>query len=120
MMRTHRIIAWRELATALLTSLGLMTLTACGGGGGGSPPPPSLTTISVTPAAPSVALGGTQQFTATGRYSDGSTQNLTTTATWSSSDRSVATIASGGLATSVGTGTTTISAASGSVTGNTI
>ena len=46
----------------------------------------TLTSISVTPANPSIPAGQTQQLTATGTYSDGSTQDLTNTATWSSSD----------------------------------
>src|SRR5438132_9303873 len=38
------------------------------------------------------SLGRNQQFTATGHYSDGSTQVLTNLATWSSSNTSAATI----------------------------
>ena len=34
--------------------------------------------IAVTPASPSIAKGLTQQFTATGTYTDNSTANLTT------------------------------------------
>ena len=113
-------VRWIRVTTRLLALLGLAGIVACGGGGGGGPPPaPALTSISVTPASPSIALGRTQQFTATGNYSNGTTQNLTATATWSSSSTSVATIASGGLATSAGVGSTTVSAASGSVTGST-
>src|SRR5271157_4496927 len=41
----------------------------------------SLVSIAVTPANPSLAAGQQQQFTATGTYTDGSQQNLTTTAT---------------------------------------
>ena len=37
-----------------------------------------VVSIAVTPAAPSQALGYTQQFTATGTFSDSSTQDLTT------------------------------------------
>lgn len=69
---------------AILVVLGLVALAACGGGGGGGgsepPSPPTLSSIAVTPAGPSIPLGSTQQFTATGNYSDGSTQNLTTAA----------------------------------------
>jgi uncharacterized protein YjdB len=78
-----------------------------------------LTSLSVSPANPSIAAGTTQQFTATGTYSDSSTQNLTSTATWTSSLTSVATIAAGGLATGEGVGTSTITASSGSITGST-
>jgi hypothetical protein len=82
-------------------------------------PPVTLSSIAVTPASPIIAVGATQQFTATGTYSDGSTQNLTSTATWSSSSTAVATVGAAGLATARATGTTTISAAVGAVSGST-
>jgi hypothetical protein len=69
-----------------------------------------LLSIAVTPANPSVALGQTQQFTATGLFSSGLTQNLTASVTWSSSAAGVATINAAGLATSVAPGSTTITA----------
>ena len=80
----------------------------------------TLTSIAVTPANPSIAKGNTQQFTATGTYSDGSQQNLSSTATWTSSSTTVASVSSVGLATGVGTGNTTIQAASGSISGSTV
>jgi hypothetical protein len=68
----------------------------------------------VTPANSSIPIGGAQQFTATGTYSDGTNNNLTASATWSSSNTGVAAIsnASGsqGHATGAARGTTTISA----------
>src|SRR5439155_11839338 len=63
--------------------------------------------------------GKTQQFTATGTYSDGSTLDVTSSATWVSSNSAVATITVGGLATGVAQGTSQISATSGVVTGST-
>ena len=81
--------------------------------------PPALLSIAVTPANSSIPNGTTQQFSATGSYSDGSTQNLTNSVTWGSSNTSVAAINSTGLATAAGTGNTTISAFSGSVGGST-
>jgi hypothetical protein len=58
-----------------------------------------------------------------GTYSDGSTQNLTTTVTWNASNTGIATISnatgSKGLATAVSAGATTITAASGSASGTT-
>ena len=79
----------------------------------------TLVSIAVTPANPSIAAGQQQQFTATGTYTDGSHQNLTSTATWTSSAPSVATISAGGLATGVAAGSTTITATSGSISGST-
>jgi hypothetical protein len=74
-----------------------------------------LVSIAVTPVNPIIVLGQTQQFIANGTYSDGSIRNITSTATWSSSNHSAATIAASGLATSVGTGTTHINATSGGI-----
>jgi hypothetical protein len=80
---------------------------------------PTLVSISVTPANPTITVGMAQQFTATGSYSDNSTQNLTSSVTWSSSPSSIATIATTGMATAVAAGSTTITATSGAVTGST-
>lgn len=87
---------------------------------------PVLTTITVDPPTPSVNQGATQQMTATGTYQDGSTSTLTggtscsgNTVCWSSSDTTVATITTGGLLTGVAQGTSTITAASGAITGTT-
>jgi hypothetical protein len=86
--------------------------------------PAAVISITVTPSNPSIVIGLTRQFTATGLLSDGTTQNMTTTVTWSSSLGSVAFISnvpgSQGLATSVGVGSTTITAKSGNVSGITI
>ena len=75
----------------------------------------ALTSIAVTPVNPSVAKGLTQQFTATGTYTDGSTANLTSQVTWASARPSVATISSTGLATGVAQGTSVITATLGTV-----
>ena len=79
----------------------------------------TLVSVTVTPANASIAAGTQQQYAATGTYSDGSHQDLTSSATWTSSAPSVATIAGGGLATGVAAGSTTIQAASGAIYGST-
>ena len=79
--------------------------------------PPQLVSISVTPSSAQVAAGQTQQFTATGTYTDGSTQNITNSAAWSSSNTAVATVNNVGLATGVAQGSATITAASGGISG---
>jgi subtilisin family serine protease len=81
--------------------------------------PATLSSIAVTPADPSLTAPGTQQFTATGTYSDSSTQDLTSQAVWGSSNQSALTIGSTGLATMVAAGSTVVSATVGSVTGAT-
>ena len=72
--------------------------------------PVTLVSIAITPASASIAKGATQQFAATGNYSDSSTQNLTTQVAWSSSVGSVASINSSGLASALGAGNTQVSA----------
>ncbi len=107
---------------ALLFLLSLVLLAGCSGGSGSgsNAPAKTLVSISVTPSTSSIALGMMQQFIATGVYSDSSVQDVTAQVTWNSSVPAVATInnvsGKNGLATSVSTGTTTISAASGNIT----
>ena len=85
--------------------------------------PATLVSIGVTPANPSIANGLTSQFAATGVYTDNSTQDLTASVAWTSSDPTVVSIsnasASHGLATGVSPGSVAITAASGSVSGST-
>ena len=78
-----------------------------------------LVRINVTPVNPTIAVGATQQFTAMGVYADDTTLDITQSVSWSSSSPSVATIVTGGKATAVAAGTTTISATSGPITGTT-
>src|SRR5215472_876635 len=80
----------------------------------------TLTAITVTPAESSVPLGTTQQYKATGTYSDGSTLDITNnnSVTWASGTPAVATISAAGLASSVSVGTTGISATSGTISGS--
>jgi len=77
----------------------------------------TLTSISISPTNAMVVIGTPLQFTATGTFSDGSTQVLTTAA-WSSSNSSVATVSASGLVSGVTIGTITLSAKSGSVIGS--
>ncbi len=78
---------------------------------------PNLASITIVPNAASLSIGTTQQLSATGNYTDGSTQNLTTSTTWASSNSNVIGVSSNGLATAVATGNATITATSGSTSG---
>ena len=95
-----------------------LTLAACGSGGSSSntnPPPPvtpSLSSLQVSPAVASVAPGASQQFSVMGKYSDGSSKDLTASAQWKTSDSTIASVAAGRV-TAVGAGTVTVTAASG-------
>jgi Big-like domain-containing protein/CARDB protein len=79
-----------------------------------------LAAITVSPAIPNIAIGTRLQFTATGIFSDGTSQNLDLSATWTSSNELVATIAPGGLATAVAVGSAVINATFLGVTGSTL
>jgi hypothetical protein len=83
----------------------------------------TLQVVVVSPQNPVIAdNGATQTFTATGHFSDGSTQNLTSSATWTSSNSgSVASVSAAGVATSKAlasvVGYTSIQAAVGTIKG---
>src|SRR3977135_1565477 len=105
------------LLAGTLTILGL--LAACGGGAVSNPVSnPVLSSIQVSGASTSLNSGTSQQMTATGVYSNNSTQNLTSTATWASSDTNVATVTTGGMVTAKAHGTCTITATVHGVTGS--
>jgi len=80
-----------------------------------------LVLIQITPVNPSLAKGTTLQLTATGNYSDSSTQDITNQVTWnvSVSDSALASVSNAagtnGLATALAVGSATISATLGSV-----
>lgn len=79
-----------------------------------------LTNIFVLPSNPSIPIGISQQFTATGAFDDSSTLDITTQVIWSSSAPAVATItASSGLAQAVSPGSTSITATLGAIFGST-
>jgi uncharacterized protein YjdB len=75
---------------------------------------PTLTTIAVSPPTPTITNGttnNTQQFTVVATFDDGS--HGSTPVSWSSKDpTTIASISSSGLATAIGLGSTTITAAS--------
>src|SRR4030066_1115203 len=103
-----------------LLVFGVVLLAGCGGGGGGGAVGGNgitLVAIEVSPTNPSIALGTTWQFTATGVYSDTTRQDLTASVAWSSST-AAATITAAGLATGASSGTASITATSGSIVSN--
>jgi hypothetical protein len=66
----------------------------------------------------SIGTGATQQFVATAHLSDGTTSDMSSSVTWSSSDASVAGVSTKGLANGAAVGTVTISAQMGSIKGS--
>jgi len=79
----------------------------------------TLQSISVTPVNASSAVGSSQQYAATGAYSDGTTANISSSVTWNSSNTGVAKISTTGVATNVAAGSANITATSGTINGST-
>ena len=77
-----------------------------------------LSSIAIGANGATLAYGASEQFTATGTYSDTSTANLTSQVTWASSAPAVASMSAGGMATALLTGQTNITAALSGVTSN--
>jgi Bacterial Ig-like domain (group 2) len=104
----------KKSSVVLLFALALgLFVAACGS----TPSAPStVSTVTVSGGAP--AVGASSQFTAIATLSNGATEDISTTATWSSSDTTVATVSPSGLVTSVGTGSAVISAAFSGVMGS--
>ncbi|MEN0060441.1 MAG: Ig-like domain-containing protein, partial [Bdellovibrio sp.] len=95
------------------------TLGAYSGQAGISVSAATLTGLSISPTNPHVAKGFSQQFTATGTYSDSTTQDVTLSVSWNSSNSSIATISNTagtqGKAEAKNTGTSIVSASLGNV-----
>ena len=122
----------RQFTAWFMGLLLTICLAGCGGGGsggdvggngGGGGTSASLKSIEVTPSDKSIAPVTAQQFTATGTYSDNTTKDITSSVSWSSLNQAVATIidsaGSKGLANAIATGSTTITATLGSISGDT-
>jgi len=115
-----------RLAAALLWAAVAVGMQGCGGGSdgasgaanpAGAPAPKVVSSVQITPSGTTVPFNGTQQLTALVTYSDGSTASLTTGVTWSAAPTTVITVTSSGLATGRLSGTATVSAAFGGITG---
>ena len=115
-------------AVASVSTIGLATGVAPGSASitvseSGITSPPLTLTVSLPDTSPTIssiaisrsvitalAVGSTQQFTATALYTDGKIVDVTAQATWASSNPSIATVSSTGLATGVSPGKASISA----------
>lgn len=80
----------------------------------------TIQSINLAPVTPTIGLGSQQQFTATGTFSDGSTQDITSVSTWTSSTPTVAVVNLSGLASSASHGQTNITATFNGVPGSTL
>lgn len=97
---------------------GVVTITATSGSVTGSMPltvgQAALLDIKISPDQSSLPIGEAEQLIATGNYSDGTSQKLTQSVTWSSSSSQIASVSASGSVQANSLGTSTISATSGS------
>lgn len=99
-----------------------LLLVACGGGAGGAgQSPAALISIAITPSSATLAKGQIASFTATAKYSDASTANVTSLVTWASSNPLVAGVnPTTGVATAIMLGNSTISASLNGISSPTV
>lgn len=112
-MRTPSSVMIRGFITA---GLGALTLTSACTKDKTTTDPTVLNSVSVS-GGNTVAAGQTLQLSATANFSNNTTQNVTTSAAWVSSNVGVATVSSGGLVTGVAGGNADIRATFQNVTG---
>ncbi len=79
----------------------------------------TLVSIDITPKNASIPVNAQQSYTAVGTYSDQSSRIITNSVIWISSDTTVATINTNGIAHALKVGQITITASLGSITANT-
>jgi len=110
----------RPLLTWIYTSialLGAFHLVGCGSGSTQQKPSKTITEITISPADTVLSVSSTLQLQATGRFSDGSTSDVSSAVFWSSSDTSALSVNGTGLVTAVSVGRIQITATSGSASG---
>src|SRR5579871_5092694 len=81
--------------------------------------PPALKSIDVAPPNASLVVGAKQSMTATARYTDGSTMDITQSCDWMTLDNTIATITNAGQLSCIAVGATNISASYMNVQGTT-
>src|SRR5207244_3628017 len=110
-----------KLAPLMVALIFTSMFVGCGGGssssGNGGASNPTLSSISVT-GPTSMVAGSTGQFTATGKYSDGSSRALGSSVSWASSANAVATVDAMGKVTALAAGPVSITATLNSVSGS--
>lgn len=95
-------------------------IVSAGCGGHSATHTPSLVSLQIQSPASTVLLGRSEQLAAIGKFDDGSSQDFTASATWSSGNTFIALVGDTqgrkGFFTGIGGGSATISAVSGAIT----
>ncbi len=116
------ILSLSALGMATADALGMVTVTATSGTISATNPlqvsPAIVVSFTVTPASSLLALGAGEQLTALAKFSDGTTQDMTTSVSWSSADPAIANVSNQGFVLAEQVGGTTIYVSSDSVAGS--
>ena len=104
---------WIRVIPVVLVAVGLCILAAACGT---ATSPSVVSSVTVTGAAP--AVGASSQYAAVANMSNGTSEVVTTTATWTSSNADIATVTPGGLVTAIAEGSVSISATFDNITGS--
>jgi Big-like domain-containing protein len=80
--------------------------------------PAALVSIAISGPEPTLPQGETEPLTAMGTFTDGTTQNLTSLATWHAGPANIASVSASGVLKGLGQGGAAVSAAYQSVTGS--
>ena len=77
-----------------------------------------LSRIDITPSGPSLPANTAIQLVALGTFTDGTTREVNDLVTWSGSDDTKVSVSSNGVATSLSSGTATVTATAGAISGS--
>jgi hypothetical protein len=113
----HRVWLITAISGSFIFALGCGSGGGTGGSTGGSKQK-TLTSLSISPASSPLIVGGTQQLTATATYSDGTTANISASASWTSSNANIATVNASGMVSAATTGSVTITASNSGQSGS--
>lgn len=113
--------ALKRYTRTLLYSVGFLgaaLVAGCGGGDQGRDPilglpaavPVTLTSIAVTPQAPTLQIGAARALLVTATYSDSTTANVTSASTFVSAAPAIATVSGSGVVSGVAAGSSTVTA----------
>jgi len=103
----------RSLVPVFFVLVSGLAMGACG-----SSPTSSTIVYTVAVSGTTPVVGSSAQFSAMATLSSGATQDVTSTASWSSSNPSVAAVTSAGVVTALSSGSVTISATYSGIAGN--
>jgi uncharacterized protein YjdB len=70
----------------------------------------TVSSLSITPSAPAVNIGGTTQLTVTATYSNGSSSNISSGVTWTTADTRLVSVSGSGVVSGIASGNVGITA----------